>query len=208
MQHLLQHRKQLKQLGRNRCAGRLVGQTHAQVFFDGKARKDLAALRHKPQPQAGALVRRELVDLFAIHRDAAGLDGHQPHQRFEQRRFAHTVAAQNDLDLAHLGLQTHVPQDVGATVVLVDVFYFKHSVLLPVQFFAGPPQEKLAPLGGSDPCNGGAWGLSSAQINFNDTLIGLHLIQRALGQHRAVTQNSDDVADGANKAHVVLHHHQ
>ncbi len=34
------------------------------------------------------------------------------------------------------------------------------------QFFAGPPQEKLAPQGGSDPRSGGAWGPHAARKRF------------------------------------------
>ena len=38
--------------------------------------------------------------------------------------------------------------------------------------------------------------------------VSLHLIQRSLREHGAIAQHGDNLADGADKAHVVLHHHQ
>ena len=128
MQHLLEHRKQLVQLGRNRRVGAFVSQAHAQVFFHGEARKNLAALRHKAHAGAGAFVRRGVVNRLAVKLDAAGLDGHQAHERLEQRGLAHAVAAQQNGDLAHLRLQADVTQNVRAAVVLVDVVDVQHGV--------------------------------------------------------------------------------
>jgi len=124
MQHLLEHREQLKQLGRYRCAGRLVGQTHRQVFLHREPREDFAALGHEADTGAGALIRRGILNRLAVQLDAAGLDRHQAHQAFEQRRFADPIAPQNDRDLAQRGLQTHIAQDVRAAVILVDVLNF------------------------------------------------------------------------------------
>ena len=127
VQHLLEHRKQLKQLRWNRRTGALVRQAHAQVLFHRQARKDLATLRHKAYAQARTLVGREFVDRLAIKFDAAGLDGHQAHHGLEQRRLAHAIAAQDHCDLADLGLQAYIAQDVRAAVVLVDVIDFQHA---------------------------------------------------------------------------------
>ena len=47
LQHLLEHREQLEQLGRHRARRRgCVGQAHAQVLLDRQAGEDLAPLRH------------------------------------------------------------------------------------------------------------------------------------------------------------------
>ncbi len=57
-----------------------------------------------------------------FHRTA--FDGHQPHQAFEQRGFAHAIAPQEHRHFAGLGLHAHIAQDVGAAVVLVQVLNF------------------------------------------------------------------------------------
>ncbi|MDT4866896.1 hypothetical protein FQZ97_1017790 [compost metagenome] len=123
-EHLLQDREQLEQLGRDRRAALFGGQPHLQVFLDREAAKNLAALRHETHAQPGPLVGCGLGDRDAVERDAAALDGHQPHERFQQRGLAHPVATQHHRDLTQLGLQAHVAQDVAAAVVLVDVFDF------------------------------------------------------------------------------------
>ena len=127
-QHLLQDREQLEQLGRHSLAGRLVRQAHAQVLFHREPAEDLAALRHEADAGARALVRRRILDGLAVELDAAGLDGHQAHQRLEQRGLADAVAPQQHRDLAAMRLQAHVAQDVRAAVVLVDVLDVQHVI--------------------------------------------------------------------------------
>jgi hypothetical protein len=112
--HLLEHREQFVQLRRNRRAAALVGQAHAQVFLDREAREDLAALRHEADAGPGAVVGRGLLDRLAFELDAAALDGHQAHQRLQQRGLAHAIAAQQHGDLAEPGLKAHVPAGCGS----------------------------------------------------------------------------------------------
>ena len=126
--HLLEHREQLEQLGRHRRAAGLVGQAHAQVLVHRQAAEDLAPLRHVAQPQAHALVAGELVQRLAVQRDAAGADGHHAHQALQQRGLAHAVAAQDHRHLALLRLEGDIAQDVRAAVVLVDAFDLQHVI--------------------------------------------------------------------------------
>ena len=126
MQHLLEHREQFKQLRRDRCAAGLSGQAHAQVVFDGEAGKDFAALRHIANARSGALVGFGVGQVLACQAHTAALDGHQAHQAFEQRGFAHAVAAQQHCDLTLFSTEAHITQDVGAAIVLVDVLNGQH----------------------------------------------------------------------------------
>jgi len=126
VQHLLEHREQLVQLlGHGRAAG-LGGQAHLQVLGHREATENLAALGHIAQPQAHPLIRLLVVDGAPIQLDVATLDGHQAHQAFEQRGLAHAVAAQDDGDLAHLGLEAQTPKDVRAAVVLIHTVDLQH----------------------------------------------------------------------------------
>ena len=124
--HLLEHREQLEQLGRHRRAAGLVGQAHAQVLVHRQPAEDLAALRHVAHALAHALVGRVLVERVAVERDAAGADGDHAHQALQQRGLAHAVAAQDHRHLAGLRLEADVAQDVRAAVVLVDAFDAEH----------------------------------------------------------------------------------
>jgi hypothetical protein len=61
VQHLLEHREQLRTAPAEPACGRLVGQAHAQVLLDREPREDLAPLRHEADAGAGALVGRGVV---------------------------------------------------------------------------------------------------------------------------------------------------
>ena len=48
----------------------------------------------------------------------------------------------------------------------------------------------------------------AAEVHLDHALVVLHLLQRPFGQHAALVQHGDVVGDGADKTHVVFHHHQ
>ncbi|MCY1239417.1 hypothetical protein D9M72_522100 [compost metagenome] len=135
--HLLEHGEQLEQLRRNGRAAALVGQAHAQVLLDREPREDLAALRDEADAGPGPVVRRGLVDRLAFEFDAAALDGHEAHERLQQRGLAYAVAAEQDRDLAERGFEAHVSEDVGAAVILVDVLDCQHGGMLSLVFIGG-----------------------------------------------------------------------
>jgi hypothetical protein len=137
VQHLLQDREQVVELGRDRRAATPVGQAHAQVLLHREAGEDLAALRHEAHAGARALVGRPAVDRLAVELDAAALDGHQAHDRLQQRGLAHAVAPEQHADLAERGREADVAQDVRAAVVLVDVLYREHVVFFLAPFPGG-----------------------------------------------------------------------
>ncbi len=120
LQHLLQHREELEQLGRQLGRARAVGQAHRQVLADGEAGEDLAALRHVADAAADPLVRRLVGDVVAVEQHPARAHRHHAHQALQQRRLADAVAAEHDRDLADPRLERDAAQDVRAAVVLVQ----------------------------------------------------------------------------------------
>jgi len=101
-------------------------QAHQQVVFDREAGKNLAALRHIADARCSAFVGFGMARVFAVQRDDAAIDRHQTHEGFQQRGFAHAIAAQQHRDLAQFRIQAHIAKDVRAAVILMDVFDFKH----------------------------------------------------------------------------------
>src|SRR3989344_898813 len=153
-----------------------------------EAAKNLAALGHVAHAQAHALIRLLAVDRVAVELDVAVLDRHQAHEALEQRGLAHAIATEHDGDLADPGLEAQASQDVRAAGVLIDAFNLQHVVL----------------------------SSSAAQVDLDDLVVGLHIGQRALGQHRALVQHGDLLLAGGgalrgqlvDELHVVLDHHQ
>jgi hypothetical protein len=127
VQHLLEHREQLVQLGRDGRAAGLVGQAHAQVLLDREPREDLAALRHEADAGAGALVRRGVLDRLAVELDAADLIGTRPMSDLSSVVLPTPLRPRMTVTLPQLRLHAHVPQDVRAAVVLVDVLDVQHG---------------------------------------------------------------------------------
>ena len=91
--------------GKGRRAGRRelpaagqAGHPHEQVLLHGEAREDLAPLGHVGDAGANAVVRGRAGEVLSVERHLAGRD-----------------------------LERHVPQDVAAAVVLVDVVEHEHG---------------------------------------------------------------------------------
>jgi len=77
-------------------------------------------------------MRGHLDRFQAIERNRSGSEqGRQPQNRFQQRCFAHAVAAHNHDQFPGMYLQIYVLQDVTFAVVGIKVFYvqqgFRHD---------------------------------------------------------------------------------
>jgi hypothetical protein len=73
----------------------------------------------------------------------------------------HTFGATVRVDLVELlAHRDRLVRALGLADIAVDALGGDHQAMSDLQPFAGPPQARPAPLGGSDPRSGGVWGLS------------------------------------------------
>ncbi len=128
VQHLLQHGKQLEDARRDRRGAVLAhAQADAQVFLDRQLRKNLAPLRHVADAEPRALLGRQLEQIGAVERDAAGRRRQQAHDALEQRGLAHAVAAHQARARARGHGEIDIPQRVAAAVELIEAFDRQHA---------------------------------------------------------------------------------
>src|SRR5204863_3990881 len=67
---------------------------HSQVLLDGERRKHETLLRYPAQSGVRTPPRRQSGDVAAVQREPSSLQAREPHQRQQQRRLAHAVAAE------------------------------------------------------------------------------------------------------------------
>src|SRR5258706_8987902 len=127
--HRSEHGEHLEDPRRDRAAARLRREAHQQVLLDRQARKYVPALRHVPHSYAHSLVGLVAGDVLLIEKNPAASGRDHAHQRFQQRRLADAIAAEERGHLAWRHLEREVAQDVAAAVVLIQIgngehFYF------------------------------------------------------------------------------------
>src|SRR5260221_13819763 len=59
--------------------------------------------------------------VFRLEDDFPGTRRHQSHQRLEERGLADAVAAEERRDLPRRNFEAHIPEDVAAAVILIEL---------------------------------------------------------------------------------------
>src|SRR4030095_10421404 len=120
VQHLAQHREHFEDTFGNWRVRRSRGESQSKILEDGKARKNLAALRYIAEPKARALMRRQRSHVGTVEVDRARARRKQSGEALQQRRLADAIAAQDCRDGAGWSLERDVAQRMAAAVVLIE----------------------------------------------------------------------------------------
>ena len=80
---------------------------------------------HVANASPGPLMRRLTVESIAVEHNLTASGPQQADQRFEQGRFAHTVAADQADHLAGFHAEVHIPEDMALAVVGVQAADFQ-----------------------------------------------------------------------------------
>ncbi|MNT41632.1 hypothetical protein D3C72_1779990 [compost metagenome] len=107
-----------------------VFQPGLDVLFDREGREDHAALRHIGDALGHAAKALVLRHVLACHGDLAALDGHHAHEAFEQRGFAHAIAAHDGHGLVGTAVKRDAVQRLALAVGHKQIFDFQHAMLL------------------------------------------------------------------------------
>ena len=87
---------------------------------------NLAPLRHVGDAAAGTLVGRKIGEVAVVEDDFAGMAVCQAHQRFQQGRFARSVAAEDGDEFTKFHLEGESMQDSALSVVAVGLDDAQH----------------------------------------------------------------------------------
>src|SRR6267378_2048097 len=127
---LLQHRKQgidLLEIARPLRAS-LVGQrAHLEVLEDAERPEHLPPFGHVRDAEMGALRRRHREQVAAFEADAARCRRHGARHRFEQRRFAGAIRADDGDELPRLHRQRDIDQRLQPAVGDVQALNAQHG---------------------------------------------------------------------------------
>src|SRR5260221_7893319 len=176
-QHAAQHREERVDIvGYRALAARQRRKPGLQVFQHRKTREDLAALWHQGEPMTRTLVRRKCGEIDAVPLDAAAPDRLQTEDRTQQAGLADAVAAEQAGHRPFRRSDADATQRLAGAVEEIDTLDRQHRVSI----------------------------RSSPEIDFDDALIVLHVIDRALGEDAALVQHGDAGAQAAHERHVVL----
>jgi hypothetical protein len=127
MVHVLQHRKQIVNLGGLLVFGfRQRGISGLQVFPNRQQRKDHPALRHIAQTAHGHALWRNAGHLFAVQQDGAARPQMRARRRFEKAGFANAIGNHDAGHLASACNQIDPVQDLRRTVMQGQAFGFQH----------------------------------------------------------------------------------
>ena len=149
---------------------------HLQVLLHGQAAEHAAALRHLRQAQADDLVRLHLADGLAAVVDLAALQLQQTGDRVHRRGLARAVRTDQGDDLALIDMERNVLDGVDRAIVNIDIFVQK----------ASRPSSV------------------TSQICRNDLRVVADGFAVAAGNHTAIVQHGDLLADAHDKAHIML----
>ena len=159
---------------------------HLQVLFDRQVGEDPAALGHLHQAagtRCDAAASRRSTRRRT--RCVPSLRPQQSGDRAERRRLSRPIAADQRHDFALLDAQRDAVQRLNRTVADAQVFdgQERHRVMKRQIYFD--------------------W-LATAQIGGNHFRIILNFRRRAVGDHHAVVEHGDPLADLHHQAHVVV----
>ena len=169
-------------------AGLALQAAELEILRDAHAGEQPAALRHVADAEPRDLRGAQARDLRAAELDRAGGGRGDADQRFEQRRLAGAVAAEQRDDLVRFQVEGDIVEDVALAVEGVDVVDLKQHVA------AGRGFARLR----------GDMRRAGADIDVLHFLRGARILDRAVDQHLAVIHHRDMVGQAEHAVDVVL----
>ncbi len=102
------------------CVVRAVAGGDLQVFLHAQRREDAAPLRHVGDAALGNGARARAGDVAAVEQDSPGPGPHEAHERADERRLAHAVAAHQTDRFAGQDAEGEPAQDMALAVERVE----------------------------------------------------------------------------------------